>query len=80
MEHDYSKLRGKIKEQLGNESKYAELLGLSTASISAKLNGKVPFSLKEMDETIEIFNILPSEIYDYFFKKKVEKSSTLNEA
>ena len=76
MNHDYSKLRGKIRECLGSETKYAEFLGLSTASISAKLNGKVPFSLEEMDKTIEKLNIKSEQIYEYFFTKKVEKNST----
>lgn len=81
MERDFSKLRGKIKEVYGRgaESKYADLLGLSPASISAKLNGKVPFSMSEMDLTIAQFNIRPNEIYEYFFKKKVENISTTND-
>ena len=76
--YDFSKLRGKIKEVYGRgaESKYAELLQLSPASISAKLNGKVPFSMSEMDITIEEFDIAPNEIYAYFFNRKVEKNST----
>ena len=51
MNRDFSKLRGKIREVYGTggETKYAELLGLSTSSISGKLNGKIPFSLPEME-------------------------------
>lgn len=70
---DYSKLKGKIREKLGSESKYAELLGLSQASISAKLNSKVPFSMIEIDMTLEILSIPKNELYDYFFVKKTEK-------
>lgn len=76
MKYNYDKLRGRIKEKLGNESAYAELLGLSNSSISAKLNSQVPFSLKEMDMTIEKLEIPTDEIYDYFFTKQVEKKST----
>lgn len=79
MNRDFSKLRGKIREVYGTggETKYAELLGLSTSSISGKLNGKIPFSLPEMDITIKEFGIQPNEIHEYFFKKKVEKNSTI---
>ena len=79
MNRDFSKLRGKIREVYGTggETKYAELLGLSTSSISGKLNGKIPFSLPEMDITIKEFGIQPNEIHEYFFKKKVEKKSTM---
>ena len=73
---DYSKLRGKIKEVLNNESNYADLLGISNASVSAKLNSKVPFSITEMDKSIVALKIPKEEIYDYFFTKKVEKNST----
>jgi len=73
---DYSKLRGKIREVLGSESKYAVLLGLSEASISAKLNGKVPFSIEEMDKSIIALDIPTDKIYEYFFTKKVENIST----
>ena len=73
---DYSKLRGKIKEVLNNESNYAGLLGISNASVSAKLNSKVPFSITEMDKSIVALKIPKEEIYDYFFTKKVEKNST----
>ena len=75
MKYNYDKLRGRIKEKLGNESAYAELLGLAN-SISAKLNSQVPFSLKEMDTTIEKLEIPTDEIYSYFFTKEVEKKST----
>lgn len=73
---DYSKLRGKIREVLGSESKYAILLDLSEASISAKLNGKVPFSIEEIDKSVKILEIPETQIYEYFFTKKVENIST----
>lgn len=76
MKYNYDKLRGRIKEKLGSESAYAELLGLANSSISAKLNSQVPFSLKEMDITIEKLEIPTDEIYSYFFTKEVEKKST----
>ena len=78
MIHDYSKLRGKIREVYGicGETKYAKLLGLSSSSVSGKLNGKIPFSINEMDITIQEFDIKPHEIFEYFFKKKVENNST----
>ena len=75
---DYSKLRGLIREKLKSESKYAELMNLSLASVSGKLNSQTPFSLSEIDKTIELLNIDTKDIYEYFFTKKVEKNSTNN--
>lgn len=74
--YDYSKLKGRIKEILGSQDKYAEILGVSNASVSAKLNGKVPISIKEMDISIEALKIPEEEIYSYFFTRKVENNST----
>lgn len=36
---DYSKLRGKIKEVFGTQAKFAKAMGMSTVTLSAKLNG-----------------------------------------
>lgn len=77
--YDYSKLKGRIKEILGDQGKYADILKLSEASISAKLNSKVPFSITEMDITVNALKIPKEQIYDYFFTKKVEKNSTSND-
>ena len=68
--YNYDKLRGRIREILKSESKYAEAMGLSNASISAKLNCDVYFSITEIDKTISLLNIPTNEIYDYFFYKK----------
>lgn len=76
IEIDFNKLRGKIKEYLGNEQLYAQKLGLSTSAISMKLNNKIPFSFDEIDRTVELLNIEHDKIYEYFFTKKVEKNST----
>ncbi len=75
MNHDFSKLRDKINEVYGTsgETKYAELLGLPTSEINGKLNGEIPFSIPEMDKTIEEFKIENKEIYDYFFKRNAIK-------
>lgn len=75
--YDRTKLRGRIKEKLGNEYECAKILELSEASVSAKLNSKVPLSLKEMDTLISVLEIPKNEIYEYFFIKKVENNSTL---
>lgn len=74
---DHSKLRGRIKEKLGNETIFAEALNISNASVSSKLNGNVPFSIFEIDVAVEILEIPTSEIYDYFFTRKVENNSTV---
>lgn len=77
--YDYSKLKGRIREYLGNDSACSEKLGIAISSMSMKLNSQSPFSLKEMDMLISLLSIPKEEIYDYFFTKKVEKNSTKEE-
>lgn len=77
--YNYNKLKGKIKEILGSQDKFAEMLGISNASVSAKLNGKVPFSTTEIDMSINILKIPKRDVYFYFFNKEVEKNSTISE-
>lgn len=74
--YDYSKLKGKIREVMKNDANCAELLGIAQSTMSGKLNGVIPISLSEMDKLIETLGISTEEIYEYFFTKKVEKSST----
>ena len=50
MSFNYSKLRGKIKEKFATQSAFAKELGISSVSLSAKLNNRVEFSQMEMDK------------------------------
>ena len=45
---DFSKLRGRIKEKLGNESIFANKLSISPASLSSKFNNRSDFSASEI--------------------------------
>lgn len=71
---DYSKLKGKIVEVLGNQSNYAKALGLSETSITNKLNNAVYFTQGEIITSVEVLHISLEDISTYFFTKKVEKS------
>lgn len=70
---DYSKLKGKIKEQFNNRKDFVKLIGLSLNSLSKKLNNKVPFTSPEIYRIVEVLGIDVSEIHVYFYTLKVEK-------
>lgn len=70
---DYSKLKGKIKEQFNNRKDFVKLIGLSLNSLSKKLNNKVPFTSPEIYRIVEVLGIDASEIHVYFYTLKVEK-------
>ncbi len=77
IEFDFSKLRGRIKEKLGNEANFAEKINISTASLSAKFNNKSDFTATEIIRACDedVLDIPLSEIGPNFFTKKLELNS-----
>lgn len=71
---NYNKLRGKIKEHFGTESKFAKALGIGRVSLSKRLNNRLEFSQKEILKACELLEIRLSEIGTYFFNNDAQKS------
>ena len=71
---DYSKLKGRIREIFDTQSAFAEAMGMSTTSLSAKLNNKIEFSQKEINKACDLLKIKKEEIPVYFFTPKVQES------
>lgn len=69
---DYAKLKGKLRENGITYREYANKLGLSIATISERLNNNAQFSQSEITATIQLLNINPAKIEEYFFKQKVQ--------
>ena len=69
MSFNYSKLRGKIKEKFATQSAFAKELGISSVSLSAKLNNRVEFSQMEMDKCCELL-VIPKDFIPIFFYTK----------
>lgn len=70
---DYSKLRGKIRE-FGTQEAFANAIGISTVTLSEKLNNKSQFTQNEINKTVDILKIEPEEIPIYFFTPKVKEA------
>ena len=71
MEFDYSKLKGRIVEILGSQSKLAEMMGISDNALSRKLNNFTRFSDTDIMKIIEILKINVEDIGIYFYTLKV---------
>lgn len=71
---EYKKLRGKIREVFGTQEKFARAMGISTVSLSAKLNNTVPFTQPEINKACELLGIALEFIPIYFFTEKVKTS------
>ncbi len=64
---DYSRLKGRIREKLGTQKKYGEMIGLSDRSVSLKLDNKRPFTQQDIVKSVTVLDITISEIPLYFF-------------
>lgn len=71
---DYSKLRGAIREHYGTQEAFALALGMSAASLTAKLNGKTEWQADEIVRACQLFGVSLERAHEYFFTQKVEKS------
>ena len=76
---NYDKLKGRIKEVLGTQSKLAERLQVDETTISNKLNNNTYFTQKEILKVSSILNINIDEIPEYFFKEKVRKHEQITQ-
>lgn len=72
MSYDYSKLNGLITEKCGTRTAFAKLINLSERSISLKMNGKIGWKQKEINDICNVLGIDVSNIPEYFFKLKVQ--------
>ena len=67
MPYNYSKLLGRIKECGFTQETLANAIGKNKSTISAKLNGRYPFTANDIDAICRVLNISNEEIGDYFF-------------
>lgn len=67
---DYSKLRGAIREKYGTQQAFALAMGMSEASLSAKLNGHTEWQTDEIVKACELLGIPLELAHEYFFCPK----------
>lgn len=71
MSFKYNKLRGKIREIYNTQESFSSAMGISTVSLSAKLNNKNDWSQKEINKAAKLLNIPAKEISVYFFTQEL---------
>lgn len=67
MGYSYDKLRGRIIEKYGSQEKFAEVIGISTNSLSKKMTGKTGFSQQDIVTWSAILDISKCDYSEYFF-------------
>jgi len=63
---NYSKLRGRIREIYGTETKLAADMGMDRMALSVRLNNKREFSQTEILKICELLKIGMEGVVDYF--------------
>lgn len=67
MTYTYNKLRGRIIEMYGTQSRFAEELGISQNSVSKKMNCQTEFSQDDIIQWSILLNVKKDEYGEYFF-------------
>jgi len=74
MTYDYSALSGRIVEKCVTRKEFSRMMGISTHTISLKLNNKVQWTQNEIVKACKILQIEISDISYYFFTLNVQKN------
>lgn len=74
--YDYSKLNGKIREVCGTQNEFAKRMKKSGTIINRKLQNRVGFNQRDIEDAIAVLGIDRTEIPEFFFR--VEGSKNLN--
>ena len=64
---EFANLRGEIRRRCQSEYSFAKMIGMSSTTLSQKLNGKRDWKRSEMVKSMEVLLLPTSSIYDYFF-------------
>ena len=70
--YDYSVLRGRIVEKCGSIGNFAQKMGISKTSISAKLNNDSGWSQEDISKAVKILQIEDGSLaWNCFYKEAV---------
>jgi len=68
---DYSKLRGKMREEGQRQEDVGRAAGMTPTTYSLKLNGRAEFRQSEIESICDFLHIPYADIHSYFFTPKV---------
>ena len=72
MAFNYSKLKGRIVEIFGSQTKFAKAMKMSERTLSFKISGKVSWKQREIVEAISLLGLEKDDIQEYFFTIEVQ--------
>jgi len=66
---DYTELRKRIGERCENLEEFARIIGISPATLTAKLNNMADFTQTEIHKAHDFLGLHGREITEFFFGK-----------
>ncbi len=70
----YAKLRGRIREVFGTQEAFALAIGISSVTLSQRLNGKTEWKTNEIAKSCEVLGISLEDVALYFFDPELKFS------
>lgn len=74
-----NKLKAAMALKGETQKALAEKLGMKTASLNYRINGRVPFKANEIERLAKILGLTGEEIITIFFSNEVDKMPTEEE-
>ena len=71
MSKEFAKLRGLIIEKYGTCDKFAEDLGITSVSLSNKMNGKTSFTMRDIKISQRLLDIDSKDVGEFFYTAKL---------
>lgn len=71
MAFDYARLKGRIIEKYGTQTKFVKVFGISENSFSLKMNNKSRFTSDDIIKMTKLLEIKKEDVGEYFFTPKV---------
>lgn len=63
----FGTLREKIKKAFGTQKSFAKAMGMNVSTLNLKLNGRVDWTLGEIEKACGLLHVPVEEVKDYFF-------------
>ena len=75
--YNYNRLRGRIKEKVGNEGDFAKKIGRSHNFLTKVFKGESYFEQRDIDKGARVLEIPDCEIGVFYFVKEVHANETI---
>ena len=73
----FGALREKIRNLYGTQKSFALSMGMNVATLNGKLNGRIDWTLSEIEKACALLEISVNETKDYFFYAKSRELPTI---